>query len=68
MCPVQHRPRPRLTPLFVLGVLDDGEVITLDIVPLADLWRLTPDGKTLAALYLYEKLVGTGQIKGAPAR
>ena len=45
------------------GVLEDGEVITLDIVPLADLWRHSPDGKTLAALYLYEKLVAEGTIK-----
>ena len=44
-------------------MLEDGEVITLDIVPLADLWRRSPDGKTLAALYLYEKLVAEGTIK-----
>lgn len=54
--------------LLCAGVLEDGEVITLDIVPLADLWRLTPDGKTLAALYLYEKLVDAGKLKGAAAR
>jgi hypothetical protein len=48
--------------LLSVGLIEHGEIITLDIVPLEDLWKLTPDGKTLAALYLYEKLVASGVI------
>lgn len=45
------------------GVLEEGEVITLEVVPLAELWRRTPDGKTIAALHLYEKLLATGALQ-----
>lgn len=44
------------------GLIEHGEIITLEIVPLDDLWKRTPDGKTLAALYLYEKLCANGSI------
>ncbi|EFA83236.1 hypothetical protein PPL_04026 [Heterostelium album PN500] len=38
------------------GALEENESITLDIVPLEDLWKKSPDGKTLSSLFLYEKL------------
>lgn len=44
------------------GLLDHGECITLDLVPLDDLWRRAPDGKTLAAVLLYEKLKAAGKL------
>jgi ADP-sugar diphosphatase len=37
------------------GNRDHGELITLKIVPLADLWKEAPDSKALSALYLFEK-------------
>jgi ADP-sugar diphosphatase len=37
------------------GNRDHGELITLKIVPLADLWKEAPDSKALSALYLYDK-------------
>eukprot|EP01029_Cantina_marsupialis_P029244 TRINITY_DN779995_c0_g1_i1.p1 TRINITY_DN779995_c0_g1~~TRINITY_DN779995_c0_g1_i1.p1 ORF type:complete len:271 (-),score=82.74 TRINITY_DN779995_c0_g1_i1:59-799(-) len=37
------------------GLRDHGEMITLEVVPLENLWRSTPDAKTLSALFLYEK-------------
>eukprot|EP01132_Coremiostelium_polycephalum_P007853 gene7853-9670_t len=39
------------------GTLEENESITLNVVPLEDLWRKSPDGKTLSSLYLYEKLL-----------
>jgi ADP-sugar diphosphatase len=39
------------------GCADENEHITVRIVPLNDLWKLSPDAKTLCALYLYEKTV-----------
>lgn len=44
------------------GAIEEGEQITLDLVLLDDLWRCAPDGKTLAALLLYEKLRALGQL------
>jgi hypothetical protein len=44
------------------GCMEEGEVITLDLVPLADLWRRAPDAKTLCAILLYEKLVAEGLL------
>ena len=44
------------------GNLAEGEVITLDVVPLVDLWRHCSDAKTLAALYLLEKLEAQGVV------
>jgi len=37
------------------GNRDEGELITLKIVSLADLWKEAPDSKALSALYLFEK-------------
>jgi len=37
------------------GLATEGEMITLKIVPLGDLWREAPDAKALSALSLYEK-------------
>jgi ADP-sugar diphosphatase len=39
------------------GCREEGEVISLHIVPLADVWKLAPDAKTLSILHLYDKLV-----------
>jgi len=39
------------------GNREEGELITLKIVPLSDLWREAPDAKALSALYLYEKYI-----------
>lgn len=45
------------------GLRDEGEKITLKVVPLKDLWREgARDGKTLAALALYQGLKGEGLI------
>jgi hypothetical protein len=44
------------------GCMEEGEVITLDLVPLASLWRRAPDAKTLCALLLLDKLVAEGLI------
>jgi ADP-sugar diphosphatase len=38
------------------GLLEEGEQITLKIVPLEDLWTI-PDGKTIVAYTLYQKLL-----------
>jgi ADP-sugar diphosphatase len=38
------------------GLIAEGEQITLKIVPLDDLWKI-PDGKTVVAYTLYQKLV-----------
>ncbi|EAL71818.1 hypothetical protein DDB_G0271376 [Dictyostelium discoideum AX4] len=44
------------------GCLDENESITLNIVPLEDLWKKSHDGKTLSALYLYEKLLKDNKL------
>lgn len=38
------------------GLAEENEKITLEVVPLKDLWRVTSDGKALAALTLYHEL------------
>jgi ADP-sugar diphosphatase len=38
------------------GNLEDGEVITLKVIPLDQLWNETPDCKSLTALALYRSL------------
>lgn len=48
---------------MIAGLIEHGEVITLELVPLDELWKQTPDGKTIAALHLYEKLLAAGAIK-----
>lgn len=51
------------------GLRDQGEVITLKIVPFNDLWREGGrDAKCLAALGLYENLKRVGNIPKMPAR
>eukprot|EP01133_Synstelium_polycarpum_P012264 gene12264-14374_t len=44
------------------GCLSENESITLDVVPLEDLWKRSADGKTLSALFLYEKLKGENKL------
>jgi len=44
------------------GLIEEGEIINLHIVPLDDLWKETPDGKTLAAYCLYDKLKRAGTL------
>ena len=38
---------------------EERELITLRVVPLAELWRHTSDAKSLACLHLYERLGGS---------
>ena len=45
------------------GVKKEGELITLDIVKLDELWKKSPDAKALAALCLYDKLFAQKVIK-----
>lgn len=45
-----------------LGGVDEHEVIHLAVYPLDELWKITSDGKTLAALLLYQKLKEEGKI------
>ncbi|ETI23188.1 hypothetical protein G647_04985 [Cladophialophora carrionii CBS 160.54] len=45
------------------GLRDHGEKITLKIVPVQDVWKVAwRDGKTLAAMALYEGLRGEGRV------
>ncbi|KAF2100744.1 ADP-sugar diphosphatase [Rhizodiscina lignyota] len=44
------------------GLREEGEKITLRLVKLRDLWKVTRDGKTLAAIALYEGLRREGKI------
>ena len=44
------------------GCAEEREQITLSVVPLASLWQVSPDAKTLAALFLYEKLKAAGKL------
>ena len=46
----------------VTGNLEEGEVITLEIVPLERLWMCCTDAKTLAALYLLQMLEARGVL------
>ena len=45
------------------GLREEGERIKLHIVPLGEAWKLSPDGKLLSCLALYEKLQQTGQLR-----
>eukprot|EP00741_Cyanophora_paradoxa_P015764 tig00020904_g15219.t1 len=62
-------PRAKITELEgrLTGCLDENESITLKIIPLDDLWRSTPDAKSLFALTLYEHLTQTGALDSHPA-
>lgn len=44
------------------GLREEGELITLQVLPLDDLWQATPDAKALSALLLYSKLLAAGKI------
>ena len=44
------------------GLIDHGEIITLQVVLLEDLYRITSDVKALASILLYEKLTAEGKI------
>jgi ADP-sugar diphosphatase len=49
------------------GLRDEGENITLKLVPLDKVWKEgSRDGKTLAALALYQGLKGEGKIPEMP--
>jgi ADP-sugar diphosphatase len=49
------------------GVREEGEMITLKLVPLEQVWKEGGrDGKTLAALALYQGLKGEGKIPDMP--
>lgn len=49
------------------GLRDEGENITLKLVPLSRAWREgARDGKTLAALALYQGLKGEGMCPDVP--
>lgn len=49
------------------GLRDEGENITLKLVPLSQAWREgARDAKALAALALYEGLKGEGRLPGMP--
>ena len=48
------------------GNLAEGETITLDILPLDSLWRVCSDAKTLAGLYLLDKLQAQGLVMAGP--
>lgn len=37
-----------------MGLREHGELIKVHVVPYEKLWRMTADGKALAAVYLYE--------------
>ncbi|EXJ71921.1 uncharacterized protein A1O5_04422 [Cladophialophora psammophila CBS 110553] len=58
-------PRPQIETLRgkFTGLRDHGEKITLRIVRLHEVWKVTwRDGKTLAAMALYEGLKGEGKL------
>jgi ADP-sugar diphosphatase len=46
------------------GVARDGKISKLQILPLDQLWRESPDSKALSALCLYDRLVACGRIPG----
>ena len=47
------------------GLREEGEIITLQVVPFEDLWRQTADAKALSALALYDRLMAAGLIPEA---
>lgn len=44
------------------GNLEEGESITLKVIPLADLWKEAPEAKALSALALYDRLKAAGKL------
>lgn len=60
----QTMTRPELEALRgkATGCLEEGEQITLELVRYEDLWRHAPDGKTLAAVLLYERCLAAGLV------
>lgn len=44
------------------GCITEDEQITLDLIPLDELWMRTPDAKTLCALFLHDKLKASGKL------
>lgn len=44
------------------GLLEEGEHIKLEIIPLGDLWKSTPDAKALCALALFDCLGEQGML------
>ena len=50
-----------------LGNREEGELISLDMMPLSELYMATSDGKSLAALCLYYNLRRDRKISGASA-
>lgn len=44
------------------GNIEEGEVITLEVLPYDELWRRAPGSKELASILLYEKLLAQGRI------
>jgi len=44
------------------GVASEGELIKLEVIPLADLWKKSPDAKALGALCLHDNLIAEGKI------
>ena len=44
------------------GLMAEGEYIKLDIIPLGDLWKSTPDAKALCALALFDCLKRKGTL------
>ena len=39
------------------GLVNEGEMIKLHLIPTADIWRLSPDCKAHSAMYLYNELL-----------
>ncbi|MDO8583902.1 MAG: hypothetical protein Q7R83_01855 [bacterium] len=44
------------------GLREHGEIITVGVIPLADVWRRLPDEHTLSALLLYKELKAAGRL------
>lgn len=44
------------------GNMEEGELITLEIVPYDELWRKAPDAKTLCSILLLERLQAAGLV------
>ena len=45
------------------GVKEENEKISVRIIPLEDLWSVSPDSKVLCALTLYSQLKKKGLIE-----
>lgn len=44
------------------GLRKEGEVITLELVPYADLWQVCSDAKALSSMLLFERLRAAGEV------